>query len=91
MAKQGYRKILNSHGLRMKYDDCKKTGKASKDYSDGEEFGHIGVTRRKGHFSILVSGVGRWATYFRKEAWVLAKLLEPYALSLKIGDLVDER
>lgn len=91
MARQGYRKILNSHGLRMKYVDSKKTGSASKDYSDGEEFGHIGVTRKKGHFTILVSGVGRWATYFRKEASVLSKLLEPYALSLTVRDLVDER
>lgn len=81
MMKQGYRKLLNQHGLRLKYNKRLKMSYAVKVYNDNVDDGAlIEVWKRGDAFMFQVGGTGSWRAYFEREAQVLKNELQRYII-----------
>lgn len=79
MVYKGYKAILKTHGLRLKYDDGLKQSIAFKTYKDDSgKRGLLILRRKKGLFEFLCVGKGLWKDYFEVEISVLRKRLSPF-------------
>lgn len=84
----GYRKLLNSHGLHLRYDDALRFSQAMK--VCGQDI--IYVWRDHGVFTVGTFGKGKKHDYFVKEAHVLHEALKQYGdVELKIHELSYRR